>query len=160
MRKKTFRYVCAVCFGGYVLFMLWLLFGQRWGAPVPFSYGESLLQNCNLLSFSTVLTFCRILRQASSPAAFRHAVVNLAGNIVMFVPLGFFLPCLWRKMRCFRRFLLCHTGVIAAIELAQWLTFLGSMDVDDLILNTCGGAAGFGLFCLCRAAYSRIARTV
>lgn len=67
--------------------------------------------------------------------------VNVAGNIVVFVPLGFGLPLLWRRMHNFILLNLVMLAVPALVEFIQ--LFIGrSVDVDDVILNYIGGAIG------------------
>ena len=74
-------------------------------------------------------------------------LINLAGNVLIFVPLGFLPPLLWKKWRHFWATLPLCAGVSLLIEFLQ--LFLGrSVDVDDLILNTLGGLMGYILFCL------------
>ena len=73
-------------------------------------------------------------------------LINLAGNVLIFAPLGFLPPLLWRRWR-HRTALLLSAGTSCLIEFLQ--LFLGrSVDVDDLILNVAGGFAGYLLFCL------------
>ncbi|MDK8190741.1 VanZ family protein [Paenibacillus sp. UMB7766-LJ446] len=76
-------------------------------------------------------------------------VKNLFGNIVLFIPLGIWIPWLFRRCRKFWPF----TGVVVlllfAVEVTQLITRLGSFDVDDIMLNTVGawiGYIGFALF--------------
>ena len=71
--------------------------------------------------------------------------VNIIGNIVMFIPLGFGLPFLWRRMHNFFRFNLTILFVPVLIECVQ-LFIWRSVDVDDVLLNFIGGAIG-GLLC-------------
>ena len=74
-------------------------------------------------------------------------MVNLAGNVLIFAPLGFLAPLLWRKLRHWWAALGLSMGVSCLIEFLQ--LFLGrSVDVVDLILNTLGGLLGYLLFCL------------
>ena len=124
-----------LAFGSYSLVMLWLLFGQRLGAA-----GEMSL---NLHPFETVRRFLWVLRYSDQPGMITHAVVNLAGNVVMFVPLGVLLPALWRSLRRLIRFLPAVVGVILAVELLQLVTRLGACDVDDFILNLAGALLGY-----------------
>lgn len=74
-------------------------------------------------------------------------VINLAGNVLIFAPMSFLPPLLWKKWQ----HLWAAVGLSAAasclIEFVQ--LFLGrSVDVDDVILNTLGGLLGYILFCL------------
>ena len=98
----------------------------------------------NLTPFHTISEFLATLASRDGYLA-RHAFVNLAGNVVMFLPLGVFLPLLFGKLRRYWRFLLVCALAIVLIEAAQALLLVGSADVDDLILNLCGASLGFPL---------------
>lgn len=65
----------------------------------------------------------------------------LVGNIVMFMPLGFFPKLLFRKWSWWKSLLLGF-GVSVSIELAQLFT-TRSTDIDDVILNTLGALLGW-----------------
>lgn len=71
--------------------------------------------------------------------------INFVGNIVMFLPIGFFLPLLWQKFN--RAWKVIGTGLLLslAIEILQ-LPQMRSSDVDDLWLNTLGTAIGYVLY--------------
>ena len=127
----------------YGLLMIYLLFGQRMGQLPTGTYWEQIRANLNWKPLDTVWRFCWVLRNSTDPAALRHAVVNLVGNVVMFVPLGFLTPCIWGKMQKFWQHFLCMVLIIVGIEVLQLFTLLGSCDVDDLILNLVGTTIGF-----------------
>ncbi len=65
----------------------------------------------------------------------------LIGNFVMFLPLGFFLPFVSKKVNNKSIFLFAAL-IPAAVELLQ-LIFGRSFDVDDLICNFIGITAGY-----------------
>ena len=68
----------------------------------------------------------------------------LLGNVVMFLPLGFFPALLWRNPRWWRS-VLAAGGASLSVEIVQ--IFVGrSSDINDLILNTLGGLTGYGLY--------------
>lgn len=77
----------------------------------------------------------------------RAYLVNSGLNILLFVPLGFILPLLWKEFRSRRT--MCFTGFLLSlgIELAQLLNYRIS-DVDDLIMNTLGAWLGYELLML------------
>jgi glycopeptide antibiotics resistance protein len=68
--------------------------------------------------------------------------------VVLFLPMGYFLPMLWEQFRPLWRCLLNGALIITAIELIQLLTLLGRCDIDDLLLNLLGIALGYALYCL------------
>jgi len=67
---------------------------------------------------------------------------NSVLNIALFVPLGVFLPVLWDRFRKWYPVVMYGFALSLAIELLQMLTYRAT-DVNDLITNTLGAAAGF-----------------
>ena len=133
-------------FFAYVLLMLWLLFGQRMeGGQLDISFRGDR-NKINLIPFETVRLYWRVLQKGASAGLLIHSVINLAGNVVMFVPLGWFLPNLWKAFRGFFRTVIFGASLICLVELLQYITGLGSCDIDDLILNTAGIILGY---CIC-----------
>ena len=120
----------------YCVVMLWLLFGQRMGMEVS--------ADVNLKPFRTIRNYVYVLFRTKDTGLLRHIIVNLVGNVVLFLPLGFLLAENFAGLRKFYRMLPFCAVIIAGIEAAQLLTGLGSLDVDDLILNLLGASAGYG----------------
>lgn len=76
-----------------------------------------------------------------------QAFVNLVGNIVLFVPLGWLLPIISFRMRSLKLALGVAAGCSLSIELCQLLFVAGrSPSVDDVILNTLGALIGGLIF--------------
>ena len=124
--------------------MLWLLFGQRMdGGQISISLGNGD-ENVNFVPFETVRLYIRLLQKSTDKALLRHAVINLVGNVVMFIPLGWLLPAVWQKTRAFFKTLFLSAAAICVVEAVQYFTALGSCDIDDLILNLLGAALGYG----------------
>lgn len=72
-------------------------------------------------------------------------LVNLLGNIICFMPFGFLLPTISRK-KVFKNILsvtLLTMVFSMLIETAQLVLKVGAFDVDDILLNTLGGMAGY-----------------
>lgn len=69
-------------------------------------------------------------------------LLNLVGNVLMFVPIGFLIPLATRAG--FRRALAACVASSVAVELVQ-LTLARSLDIDDVLLNAVGGALGAAL---------------
>ncbi len=70
---------------------------------------------------------------------------NALLNVLLFVPLGFFLPLLWSKFSTQKHTLLFGLGMTVSIELLQLLTYRVT-DVDDVITNFLGTWLGYLLF--------------
>lgn len=59
------------------------------------------------------------------------------------MPFGFFLPIISRRSRKWYNTVLFGFSFSLAIEITQLVWKVGSFDVDDILLNTIGGALGF-----------------
>ncbi len=70
-------------------------------------------------------------------------VYPVAGNLLWFLPLGFFLRWLWEKS--WKSCLLWSGALSLFIEVCQWLLGSGISDIDDVILNILGGLLGWWL---------------
>lgn len=67
-------------------------------------------------------------------------------NILMFTPLGFLLPLLWKKAETFWVTCAVSLGLTALIETIQLLGGTGIFELDDLFHNLLGSL--FGYFCI------------
>ena len=86
----------------------------------------------------------------------REALLNLIGNIAMFIPLGIVWPAVFPQLNTHRRVIAAGVGASLCIELLQ-LPFYGrSTDIDDLILNSVGFLLGYGLYLTVRTLCKRI----
>ena len=135
----------------YCAVMLWLLFGRSSAWIDGLTYREMLGQNINSTPLFTIRNYLHVVLHHSNEALVTHCVINLLGNVLLFIPAGWLLPKLWKKQRNFILFLLTCTLTIFFIEVLQLFTLLGSFDVDDLILNLFGMTLGFVGFHLLRA---------
>lgn len=138
-RRRRLAIALFVC---YAVLMVLLLFGRALPSR-ELPYRELLGRQLNLKPFHTIRLFWRLLRHSGFV---RQAVVNLAGNVVMFVPLGLLLPAAFQRKPRLWKTLLVSGLLISAVEMAQLLTLLGSCDVDDLLLNLLGAAIGYGIY--------------
>lgn len=78
--------------------------------------------------------------------AFRDAVKQIGGNILLGVPFGILVPVLAPRARGVLRVLLLTAIVMLLVELAQGALVTGrAFDVDDVILNTTGALVGWVL---------------
>ena len=131
----------------FVLFMtalLYLALEGQWDIPSRMLERArqrlELGEQINLIPLYTISTFYRYMSHGDF-------LVNIIGNLVMFMPWGFGLVLLWRKNRRFWRLLLWALGLTLLIESVQLL--IGRhVDVDDLLLNFIGAMAGAGLWVL------------
>lgn len=73
-------------------------------------------------------------------------MINVAGNVALFVPLGILLPLLSKRFDGFGRAVLCGLLCSLTIEVLQYRSGNRSADIDDVILNTLGAALGYVIY--------------
>ena len=71
---------------------------------------------------------------------------EVIGNFIMLLPLGIYLPLLYRKIKGFFSVTLVAMLVSVSIELMQLATSVRVTDIDDVILNTAGASLGFIIY--------------
>jgi len=119
----------------YAVLMLDLLFRPE----LLFDGNRLMNRSYNLIPFRTTMEY-------ASPGVSRSAVViNLLGNIAVFIPYGLYLQTL-RKTKRVGTGLLIVLGTSVLIELIQFALGVGVCDIDDVILNGVGGLLGILLY--------------
>lgn len=142
MQIRKLRALGKVLFVLYIAFLVYfLLFSDWYGRE-----GISQEYRYNLVLFKEIKRFIKYRRELGAFAVF----TNLFGNILIFVPYGFFIPMASRH-RGFVKTTFLSFALSLGVELFQLLTRVGSFDVDDLFLNTLGGAVGYMIFMICNA---------
>ena len=154
MKKKHWCKVLAVLlFLGYGALMIYLLFFRNRTATDGLTYWEQVNRNYNLTIWHTIGNFWDILVRREyymgkweADVYYNHAriaIINLVGNVVMFVPLGVFIPTIWTHLQRLWKVMPIGFGCILAVEICQLFTLRGKCDVDDLLLNMLGIALGY-----------------
>jgi len=104
-----------------------------------FRFGGTQDGPANFIPFKTILPYLL------GEKGFMIAVLNLAGNILLLVPIGFLVPFIYPNMT-WKKTLVLAVATGFALEGMQALLHVGIFDVDDLILNGLGVMAGYWLF--------------
>lgn len=143
--KKTNKILLWIVFIVYIVLLFRLIIWKSWGGFAYIaqcyadfdSWKQEMLWNLNVIPLRfifdtqgyTLFTWCK----------------NVIGNILLFVPMGFFLLYLFPKVRdwSFQRYILLMAAVILGIELFQLFFMCGHCDIDDLLLNLLGAYLGF-----------------
>lgn len=75
-------------------------------------------------------------------------LVNIFGNILLFIPFGLLLPLAWSRMRSLKSVVLVIAATSLFFEVMQMVLAIGNFDIDDVLLNILGGMLGYALFTL------------
>ena len=134
-RKKRRRLIAGVLFTVYFAVLFYFLFfSEKMGR----TYSERAY-HYNLVPLKEIMRFIRYRKVLGTYAV----VLNLVGNIIAFMPFGTFLPIYYERCRKLRYTVLYSFELSLVVEILQLVFKVGSLDVDDLILNTIGGLFGF-----------------
>ena len=136
-----------VMFGAYLASLVYFMFfAESFGrAPAQREYAY------NLELFREIRRFYQYRHQLGMEAF----LLNVVGNVIAFLPCGFFLPVILKNGRKWYSMCLLSFGISLCIETIQLICKVGSFDVDDLLLNTTGGALGYLCFYLVQTARIR-----
>lgn len=95
----------------------------------------------NLKPFATIES---LLGVWNSPWYGDYSFTNLIGNLVAFLPFACFVRMFYPNLKA-RSFFGYMSLLIIAVECLQLLSFTGSMDIDDYLLNISGAMLGFAV---------------
>ena len=88
----------------------------------------------------------------------REMLLNVLGNVFLFLPSGIVLPLVYRRLNCFWKVVVAGAWLSLCIELLQLPFSVRSTDIDDLLLNTLGVVLGYALYALARCLRKKAAR--
>ncbi|SEL34486.1 VanZ family protein [Ruminococcus albus] len=85
----------------------------------------------------------------------RDMLLNIIGNITMFIPSGIVLPIIYKRLDNFLKVFAAGAMLSLCIEILQLPFSTRASDIDDLILNTSGVVIGYGIYALVRGLKNR-----
>ncbi|MCR1898615.1 VanZ family protein [Irregularibacter muris] len=148
--KKVIKVIFGISFIFYLLALVMLLFvgvmfvGIRGHIWTDLSLIEYIRSSSNFVPFKTISTYITAMFDGSLNVAI--PIKNLLGNLIMFLPMGIYLPYYVKKINKIGGFILLMIIMLLAIEVTQLVTRRGSFDIDDFILNMAGALIGFGIW--------------
>lgn len=146
--KPTFsRSTLKFMFTLYVMGLLYLLFvsGRHFDLSWMVRGGferlfDEMKHQLNLIPFRSILGY---LAQMNWSTGMTSILKNIVGHMVAFSGLGYFLPRLWPKYLKRKTFVLHVLLAFILIEVLQYFTMSGALDIDDIALNVLGATLGF-----------------
>jgi len=131
------RFACKALLILYLVALAYVcLFSEQWGRQATENY------RYNLVPFKEISRFY-IYKDV---VGFSSFMLNLFGNILVFIPFGLILPVIRVRKKKLFNVILSTFLLSLLIETIQLFLRVGAFDVDDLILNTMGGVIGYILF--------------
>ena len=121
-------YICLVVIARFIYFPLHRVDGKIGNLTIGYTAGQPVM--VSLIPF--FFLFDR----------YDGWLINIIGNIAMFIPVGIVWPICFRKLDSIKKTVLAGMVFILFIELSQLLCPDRHTDIDDLILNTSGVLIG------------------
>ncbi|WP_169834358.1 VanZ family protein [Paenibacillus donghaensis] len=123
-----------VVYTALVVYWMFIGFGREARAGGPLQY--------NLVPLRTIQLYLN--PDNGVPVMIR--MINLLGNVAVFIPFGYLLPFVKPSYRSFTGMLFSSALCIAVLECMQMVLHVGSLDIDDLLLNVLGVGIGYCLY--------------
>ena len=153
-------------FGLMFMALFWIIrkkdFVKQHAAPITTMICGILLS----LSCSCIFVMTLFKRSAGSDYHFRlqpfesyyiafaeggiEVMLQIIINIVMFIPIGFLLPCCFKLYEKYRYVLITTVISSISIELLQLIFRIGLFETDDIINNVFGAMIGLGIYVLAK----------
>ncbi|BFI99006.1 MULTISPECIES: VanZ family protein [Priestia] len=151
-KRKITSFKKELILGVFVLYLVGLAsqtIVPNWNAGIVTDTGEPFfdiyftneLSHVNIIPFHTLYEY---FFQTNTNVDEWNSVslLNLTANVILFLPLGFFVALIWRKYHSIKKVTILGLSVTCLIEFIQY--FIGrSSDIDDVLLNTFGTVIGY-----------------
>lgn len=136
-----------IIFGAYIVALLsqtiipiWNVFFINGKLSIEISTYNS--RSLNLIPLKTILDYLNGSNDFYGNANIVVRIVNLAGNICLFIPFGILFPIVFKKFSKFCHIMLFGLALSVFIECMQFFVER-STDIDDVILNCIGVFCGY-----------------
>ncbi len=132
LKKKGKNIIRQLSFIGLICSVFLILFATILFVPITFQPEQYIL---NLTPFNWI----------GNIDGFQQIVVEKVPNIMLFIPLGYFIPIVFASKRKLYQTVLISFSITFSVEFFQF--FIGrSSDIDDVITNLLGAVIGYGFF--------------
>ena len=145
-KNKFLKICCHIIFIIYFVLLIKIVLFKYRGLIITFDKliaGElSGFHSFNIIPFQSIWEFKKLMFSGYFTRGFN----NIVGNVFVFAPFGYFIPLLHKKCQKWKIVILAGFFVSLFFEICQYFLYLGSADIDDIILNLLGVILGFLFF--------------
>lgn len=132
LKKRGKSVIRQLSYIGLICSVFLIVFATILFVPITFKPEEHIL---NLRPFNWV----------GGNDSLGQLLVEKIPNIILFIPLGFFIPVVLKSKRKLHQTALIAFGITFSIEFFQY--FIGRFsDIDDILTNLLGAIIGYGIF--------------
>lgn len=132
LKKKGKSIIRQLSYIGLICSLFLIIFATILFVPINFQTEEHIL---NIKPFNWIGNIDSV----------QQLVAEKVPNIILFIPLGFFIPIVLKNKRKLYKTAMIALGITFSVEFIQY--FIGrSSDIDDIITNLVGAIIGYALF--------------
>ncbi len=139
--KKIIKAIIGISFIFYLFALIFILFLKPRGYVYDMPFIEYVRHSINIFPFKTISTYVKALFNGNMNIDI--PIKNLGGNLILFLPMGIYLPLLTKKKNSLKSYSIFMISLLFSVEIIQLITRRGSFDIDDFILNMLGAFIGF-----------------
>lgn len=149
-KKRTMRVTVRILFAAYLaLVAVYTLLDPLAGRMMTVGWAwqgweAAFRENVNLIPLATLRLYVRGYESGVLSAG--DLGMNLAGNLVLMMPMAVFLPLLDRKIQSGWDYFWRVSLIILLLEFLQGILEVGSTDIDDYLLNAAGSMIACRIF--------------
>lgn len=141
--KRLLKYLVHITFIVY-LYLLFIVLFDRPSGTEKLPIMVYLSYSVNLIPFKTIIEYALALFNGSISVG--TAIDNLSANLLVFMPMGEYLPYYFKNKLSLKKCFLILIGMAFSVEILQLILRNGTFDIDDIILNVLGGMIGYLIF--------------
>ena len=141
-KEKIKKFWLKNLFGMYCLTLFAILFLENEYRLIDTSYKgnpftKEHLETVNIIPFKTIIVFLLNWN-------IKVFIVNIGINLLIFMPMGIFIPILFKNnINNLKQFIFIMIVISLTVEIMQFITFKGVADIDDVILNVFGSIISY-----------------
>ena len=129
-KRRMFTILHSIAFIIYLINLVYQLFLN------PALRYANAMSGVNISPLKTIFLYYNAYTRHTLPI--KNIILNMIGNVMLFMPFGYFVYVLFKPMRSFLPYFFFFLFMIIGVECIQYIWKVGSADIDDIILNMSG----------------------
>lgn len=129
-KRRMFYILHSIAFIIYLINLTYQLFLN------PSLRHVKAVSSVNISPLKTMFLYYNAYTRHTLPI--KNIILNMIGNVMLFMPFGYFVYVLCKPMRSFLPYFIFFLFLITGVEGIQYVARVGSADIDDIILNMSG----------------------
>ena len=129
-KRRMFYILHSIAFIIYLINLTYQLFLN------PALRHVKVISSVNISPLKTIFLYYTTYTRHTLPI--KNIILNMIGNVMLFMPFGYFVYVLFKPMRSFQPYFFFFLFMIVGVEVIQYIWKVGSADIDDIILNMSG----------------------